>query len=110
MPEAVVTDGPPGLEYISEDDLNTYEGWLKYQAFDLSALSDEEAAAVRKLFDEAVSGRMTARKAGRMNLKRPGESTYAIAIRDGADPSLALWIRRSAKSEYFIFHPTADGN
>ena len=28
MPETVVTDGPPRLEYISEDDLNTYEGWL----------------------------------------------------------------------------------
>ena len=47
MPEAVVTDGPPRLEYINEDDLNTYEGWLKYQAFDLSSLSEEEAAAAR---------------------------------------------------------------
>ena len=110
MPEAVVTDGSPRLEYISEDDLNTYEGWLKYQAFDLSALCEEEAAAVRELFDEAVKARMTARKVGRMKLKRPGESTYAIAIRDGADLWLALWIKRSAKSEYFIFHPTADGN
>ena len=53
---------------------------------------------------------MTARKVGRMKLKRPGESTYAIAIRDGADLWLALWIKRSAKSEYFIFHPTTDGN
>lgn len=88
-----MTDGPPGLEYISEDDLNTYESWLKYHAFDLSTLSDEEAVAVHKLFDEAVSGRMTARKVDRMKLKRPGESTYAIAIRDGADLWLALWIR-----------------
>jgi hypothetical protein len=110
MPEAVVTDRQTPVEYITEDDLDTYEGWLKYQAFDLSTLSDEEAAAVRKLFDEAVSRRMTARKVGRMKLRDPGESTYAIAIRDGADLWLALWIKRSTTSEYVIFHPTTDGN
>lgn len=39
-----MTDGRPRLEYFSEDDLNTYESWLKYQAFDPSTLSEEEAA------------------------------------------------------------------
>jgi hypothetical protein len=105
-----VTDRPPHREYVSEDELNTYEGWLKYQAVDLSDLSDEEAAAMRDLFDETVSRRMTAKMVGRMKLKRPGESTYAIAIRDGADLWLALWIKRSVRSEYFIFHPTSDGS
>jgi hypothetical protein len=105
-----VTGKPSRLEYISEDDLNTYESWLKYQALDLSTLSEEEAIAVRELFDEDVRARTTARKLGRMKLKRPGESTYAIAIRDGADLWLALWIKRSAKPEYFIFHPITDGN
>lgn len=32
MRESVVTDGPPRLKYMSEDDMNTYAGWLKYQA------------------------------------------------------------------------------
>jgi hypothetical protein len=110
VPEAVVTDEFPPLEYIGEEDLNTYEGWLKYQAFDLTNLTKDEAAAVRELFDDAVRARLTARKVGRMKLKRPGESTYAIAIRDGAGLWLALWIKRSAKFEYFIFHPTSDGS
>jgi hypothetical protein len=110
MQEAVMTGRLPPLEYISEDDLNTFEGWLKYQAFDLSTLSEEAAAAVRELFDEAVKARATARRVGRMKLKRPGDSTYAIAIRDDTDLWLALWIKRSSKSEFFIFHPTTDGN
>src|SRR5262249_11482431 len=110
MLESAVTDRLPPLEYISEDNLNTYEGWLNYQAFDLSTLSDEEVAGVRELFDEAVRARATARKVGRMKLKRPGDSTYAIAIRDDADLWLALWIQRSSKSDIFMFQPTTDGN
>jgi hypothetical protein len=45
VPEAVVTDEFPPLEYISEEYLNTCEGWLKYQAFDLTNLTKDEAAA-----------------------------------------------------------------
>ncbi len=98
------------LDYIGEDDLDTYEGWLKFQGLDLSTLTEEEAAGLRELFETAVKARATACKVGRMKLKRPGQSTYAIAIRDGGDLWLALWIKRSMKPEYFIFHPTADGN
>lgn len=105
-----MTDEFPQLEYINEDELNSYEGWLRYQAIDLSTLSDDEAASVRTLFEGAVRARATARKVGRMKLKRPGESTYAIAIRDNLDLWLALWIKRSSKSEFFIFHPASDGN
>jgi hypothetical protein len=101
----------PALDYISEDDLNTYEGWLKYQAIDLSALTEEEAVDVREIFDDAVKATMTARKVGRMKLKaRPGEFKYAVAIRDGGDLWLGLWVKRTAKPEYFILHPTADGD
>jgi hypothetical protein len=100
----------PPLDYISEDELNTYEGWLKYQAIDLSALNGDEAADVRGMFDEAVKRRETARKVGRMKLKRLGDSLYAVAIRDGSDLWLALWVKRSRIGEFFIFHPTADGD
>src|SRR5262249_18330831 len=90
------------VDYISEDELNTYDDWLKYQAIDLSSLSDEHAAAVRELFDDAMRARTTARKVGRMKQKLTGESRYAIAIRDGADLWLALWIKQSSKSEFSI--------
>jgi len=44
-----------------------------------------------------------------MQLKRPGEDTYAVAICDSGNLWLALWVKRSAKPEYFVFHPTIDG-
>jgi hypothetical protein len=43
-----------------------------------------------------------------MNLKRPGDALYAVAIREAHDLRLALWVRRSKKPEFFIFHPTVD--
>src|SRR5262245_4996988 len=94
------------LPYIGEDALHTYDGWLKYQCIDPSALTADEAAQLRQLFDEGASARAAGGKVGRMKLKRPGESTYAIAMPEGADLWLALWIRRSMKGEIFIFHPT----
>jgi hypothetical protein len=108
-----MADVPPSfpvLEYINEDDLNTYQGWLKYQAIDLSTLTEGERAGVRELFDAAVAARTTTRKVGRMKLQRAGDSVYGIAFRDGSDLWLALWIKRSAKGEFFIFHPTVDGS
>jgi hypothetical protein len=97
------------LEFISEDDLHTFEGWLKYQAIDTSVLSDSEQAAVRELFEDAVKRRDTARKVGRMKLKmQPREYRYALAVRDGNDLWLTLWVRRSPKPEFFVFQPRGD--
>jgi hypothetical protein len=71
---AVRDEWPAPLEFISEDDLRAFEEWLEYQAIDLAALTAEEAAAVGEMFDDAAKRRETARKVGRMKLKRPGES------------------------------------
>ena len=56
----------PALEYLSEDDCATFEGWLKFQAIDLSTLTNEDALAVRGMYDAAVERRDVARKVGRM--------------------------------------------
>jgi hypothetical protein len=110
MSEAGAKSGLRPLEYLSEHDLATYEGWLRFQGIDLSSLTEGDSDGVRELFDKAVIARATKRKVGRMKLNRPGQSGYAIAVRDDGDLWLALWIKRSARAEVFIFHPTADGN
>ena len=33
------------MEFISEDDLNSFEGWLKYQAIDAATTPPEEESA-----------------------------------------------------------------
>lgn len=39
-------------EFISEDDLKTFEGWLRYQAVDAATATPDELAMWRGLFDE----------------------------------------------------------
>lgn len=39
----------------------------------------------------------------------PGEYRYAVAVRDGADLWLTLWVRRSLQGEFFIQVPQGDG-
>jgi len=97
------------LDYVSEDDLATFDGWLKFQAIDLAALTEDGRAEVREMFDAAVKRREIARKVGRMKLKtQPGEYRYAVAVREGDDLWLTLWVKRSSKGEFFVFQPRGD--
>ena len=51
-------------DFISEDDLLTFEGFLKYQAVDPTVLTPDELAMWRSCFDEAAQGREAARRLG----------------------------------------------
>jgi hypothetical protein len=37
-----------------------------------------------------------------------GEHLYAVAVREGSELWLTLWVKRSPNGEIFIFHPVAD--
>ena len=96
-------------EFISEDDLKTFEGWLKYQAVDAAATAPEELARWRGLFEDARARTATSPKVGLMKLQPvPGEHRYAVAVREGSDLWLTLWVRRSRKGEFFIMLPRGD--
>jgi hypothetical protein len=98
-------------EFISEDDLQTFEGWLKYQG-DAALTAPEELETRRRSYEE-MRERMAANpKVGRMKF-RPlisGEHRYAVALREGSDLWLTLWVKRSRKPEFFVFQPRADGD
>src|SRR5580700_1958060 len=95
-------------EFISDDDLLTFQDWLKYQAVPASA-SLEELEMWRSLFDEAMQRRATSPTIGLMKLRRkPGEQKYAVALRDGSDLWLTLWVRCSCRGEVFIIIPRGD--
>jgi len=38
----------------------------------------------------------------------PGEHRYAVAVREGSDLWLTLWVRRSRKGEFFVMLPRGD--
>jgi hypothetical protein len=38
----------------------------------------------------------------------PGKCRYAVAIREGSDLWLTLWVRRSPKPEFFVMQPRSD--
>jgi hypothetical protein len=96
-------------EFISEDDLKTFDGWLRYQGIDAATTTPNELAMWRDMFDKARARSMATPKVGLMKLRRiPGEHRYAVAVREGSDLWLTLWVRRSRKGEFFVMVPRAD--
>jgi hypothetical protein len=95
--------------FISEDDLKTFKGWLRYQAVDMATATPEELVVWRRLFGDARKRSATRPKVGLMKLQPvPGEHRYAVAVREGSDLWLTLWVRRSRKGEFFIMLPRGD--
>jgi hypothetical protein len=96
-------------EFISEDDLNTFEGWLRYQGFDSAMLQPDELQEWRRSFDEVRKETVTLQPVGLMKPRTiPGEHRYAVAVREGSGLWLVLWVRRSPKGEFFVMVPRAD--
>jgi hypothetical protein len=96
-------------KFISEDDLETFEGWLRYQGFDAATLAPDELADWRDIFDNGRKDSLATPKVGLMKLPRlPGEHRYAVAVREGSDLWLTLWVKRSKKGEFFVMVPRKD--
>jgi hypothetical protein len=97
--------------FISEDDLDTFEGWLRYQAFDPTTATPEELAAFRQLFEEAQAKTAATPKLGLMKLNalKPGEYRYTVAVREGPDLLMTLLIRRDPKGDVYVMVPRGRG-
>jgi hypothetical protein len=95
-------------EFISEDDLKTFEGWMRYQGVD-PPTAPKELEMWRGVFDEAGKRSSAMPGVGLMKLQPvPGEHRYAVALREGSDLWLALWVRRSRKGEFFVMLPRGE--
>jgi hypothetical protein len=96
-------------EFISEDDLETFEGWVRYQGFDAATLAPDELADWRDVFDKARKDSLATPKVGLMKLARlPDEHRYAVAVRKRSGLWLTLWVKRSKKGEFFVILPRKD--
>jgi hypothetical protein len=94
-------------EFISEDDLDTFEEWLRYQAIDAATATPEVLAMWRSIFDEVRARTLATPKARLKNLS-PDEHQYAVAVREGGDLWVTLWVKRSRKGEFFLMVPRGD--
>jgi hypothetical protein len=95
--------------FISEDDLQTFEGWLKYQAVDPTAIAPEEMEKWRHIFEDARKRTAAGPKVGLMKFQPvPGEHRYAVAVENGSNLWLTLWVRRSRKGEFFVMTPRGE--
>lgn len=96
-------------DFLSEDDLRTFDGWLRYQGIDAATRTAEEMADWRRTWEEAMQRVATYPKVGLMKLQPvPGEYRYAVAVREGTDLWLTLWVRRSPKGEFFVMRPRGE--
>ena len=96
-------------DFISEDDLQTLEGWLRYQSLDAATIALEELEALRRVFDEGRGRSLAGPKVGLMKYKpAPGKYRYAVAVRDDSGLWLTLWVTRSPNGEFFVMLPRAD--
>lgn len=63
----------------------------------------------RGYFDEARQRAESSPKVGLMKLRRvPGGQKYGVALRDGSELWLTMWVRCSPKGEVFVMYPRAD--
>lgn len=95
---------------VSEDDLKTFDGWMRFQNVDPAALTPEQLDTWRELFEQSRAIADATPKLGLMKLRpmQPGERRYAVAISNATELSLTLWVRRSTKSEFFVMVPRGD--
>lgn len=96
-------------EFISEDDLKSFDGWLRYQGIDATEITPEELETWRRIFEDARQCSAVNPNVGLMKLQPvPGEYRYAVVVRDLADLRITLWVKRSRKGEFFILLPRGD--
>jgi len=101
-------EASPTSEFISEDDLEVFEKWLKYQGAPRETLAPEELEEWGRAFDEVRKSAGATPKVGLMKIRRaPGEHAYAVAVRDDG-LWLALWVKRNKRGEVFILVPRGD--
>jgi len=96
-------------KFIGEDDLKTFEGWLRYQVVDAATATPEELETWRSIFEDVRRRSATTPKVGLMKLQPVlGEHRYAVAVQEGSDLWLTLWVRRSRKGAFFVMRPSGD--
>jgi hypothetical protein len=89
---------------VGDVDLETFEGWLRYQKVDPATQTQEQMAEWQCAYEEACQADATPIGSIRPRAE-PGDCLYAVAVRKDSELRLTLWVRRSRKGETFVIMP-----
>ena len=108
-----VTSDPKN--FTSEDDLNTFDRYLRCQGIDPVTTTPEVLAQFREVFDEAMAKRLATPPMGEIFKPKPtgakqGEFKIAVAVRNGAELLLTMTVRRNHKGDVYVIYPRHEGN
>ena len=93
---------------ISEDDPIEFLRWVRAQGVDPLPLSLEDLEVWRRAFRGELRD-LRSPRVRPMKLKLvPDEFRYAVAVREGSNVWLTMWVRRSSKGEFSIITPIGD--
>jgi hypothetical protein len=102
-------------DFTSEDDLNTFDRYLRYQGIDPATTAPDVLTQFREVFDEAMAKRLATPPMGEIfkpkaASAKQGESKIAIAVRDGEQLLLTMTVRRDPKGDVYVIYPRQEGN
>jgi len=96
-------------DFSSENDPLWLGQWLKRQGVNPATITPDELKDLQDAFKDVRRVRKSSPKVWRIKFKPldAGEQRYAVAIQDGSDLWLTMWVRCSPKGEIFIMYPRA---
>jgi hypothetical protein len=100
-------------DFISEDDLNTFDGYLRYQGIDPKTAAPEVLEQFRAVFEEAKAKRAATPPMGEIfkpTGAKQGEFKIAVAVRDGEQLLQTMTVRRDHKGDVYVIYPRQEGN
>jgi hypothetical protein len=102
-------------DFTSEDDLNTFDRYLRYQGIDPKSAMPEVLEQFRAVFEEAKAIRAATPPMGEIFKPKPtgakqGEFKIAVAVRNGAELLLTMTVRRDHKGDVYVIYPRLEGN
>ena len=96
-------------EFVSEEELPSFEEWIQIQTFDRLRSTQEELATLSRLYDQMVGQALATPKFGRMNLRpKAGEYRYAVVAKEAGELWILLWVRRSPRGDVYVLTPRGE--
>jgi hypothetical protein len=102
-------------DITSEDDLNTFDRYLRLQGVDPATTEQDVLAQFREEFDAMMAKRLATPSMGEIfkpkaTGAKQGEFKIAVAVREGDQLLLTMAVRRDHKGDVYVLYPRHEDN